>query len=255
MPTLVTTLSMERLSLIPYLLDNWKGPISASLYVSDADIPEFEQFAKFSNISASNNLGIHLVMKSDDVFPINKMRSIAMKYAPTDMLFTVDVDLLPGPEVFQNLEQHTHSLKRGQALIVPAFESDSYKIDMPANKSEVLQEVDAGRLRVFRVREIVTGHRATRFDQWREAIEPYYVSWESDFEPYVLLNRSDTPTYNEDFVGFGRNKVSFIEDLHNKGIEFISAPDCYLVHFPHGPSRDLVLYRRNKQYRDYINSI
>merc|ERR1719265_2506250 len=129
---------------------------------------------------------------------------------------------------------------------------------MPANKSDGLRGVDAGRLWAFHSREYAAGHRATRFDNWREATEPYSVNWQPNFEPYVLVNREDAPAYNENnenLVGFGGSKASFIEDLHKKGAEFIIAPDCYLVHYPHGPSRDLVVFRRNKEYQDYISSI
>ena len=42
------------------------------------------------------------------------------------------------------------------------------------------------------------------------------VSWEADFEPYVVVHKNVTK-YDERFVGFGWNKVSHIMELDAQG--------------------------------------
>lgn len=56
------------------------------------------------------------------------------------------------------------------------------------------------------------GHAPTDYAKWRTATVPYRVSWQPDFEPYVVVRR-DCPKYDQRFVGFGWNKVSHIMEL------------------------------------------
>ncbi len=51
------------------------------------------------------------------------------------------------------------------------------------------------------------GHRATDFDRWKGADEPYGIAYEEGFEPFVIMNRLLVPAFDERFEGYGRNKV------------------------------------------------
>lgn len=64
----------------------------------------------------------------------------------------------------------------------------------------------------FRYHVWTKGHAATNYSNWKTATEPYQVTWEPDFEPYIVVHKS-APLYDERFIGFGWNKVSYITHL------------------------------------------
>ena len=45
----------------------------------------------------------------------------------------------------------------------------------------------------------------------------FKISWQPDFEPYLLVKKKNIPLYDMRFVGFGWNKVSHIMELHALG--------------------------------------
>lgn len=45
------------------------------------------------------------------------------------------------------------------------------------------------------------------------------MSWEQDFEPYIVVRR-DIPSFDQRFLGFGWNKVSHIMELDAQGSVF-----------------------------------
>ena len=62
--TLVAQLSMDRLHMVETLCNQWKGPISLSLYLSDAEADQFVKFAHNSEVlKKRRNVGFHLVYK------------------------------------------------------------------------------------------------------------------------------------------------------------------------------------------------
>ena len=77
---------------------------------------------------------------------------------------------------------------------------------------ELLSYLNHGILYTFRYHVWSQGHAATNFTFYRNATEPYEVSWEPDFEPYIVVSRG-APVYDKRFIGFGWNKVSYIMHL------------------------------------------
>ena len=62
--TLVAQLSMDRLHMVETLCNQWKGPISLSLYLSDAEADQFVKFAQNSKVlQLRRNVGYHIVYK------------------------------------------------------------------------------------------------------------------------------------------------------------------------------------------------
>ena len=60
--TLVAQLSMDRLHIIELLCQQWQGPISLALYLSDAEARHFASFALSSSVlQARKNVGYHVV--------------------------------------------------------------------------------------------------------------------------------------------------------------------------------------------------
>lgn len=62
--TLVAQLSMDRLHMVETLCNQWKGPISLSLYLSDAEADQFVKLAQNSKVlNQRRNVGYHVVYK------------------------------------------------------------------------------------------------------------------------------------------------------------------------------------------------
>lgn len=62
--TLVAQLSMDRLQMVENLLKHWEGPISLTLYMSDAEAQQFLSYAHSSEIlNSRKNIGYHIVYK------------------------------------------------------------------------------------------------------------------------------------------------------------------------------------------------
>lgn len=63
-----------------------------------------------------------------------------------------------------------------QALVVPAFETQRYRISFPKSKAELLNMLDMGTLFTFRYHVWTKGHKPTNFAKWKIATTPYKVS-------------------------------------------------------------------------------
>jgi hypothetical protein len=63
-----------------------------------------------------------------------------------------------------------------QALVIPAFETQRYRITFPKSKAELLSMLDMGTLFTFRYHVWTKGHAPTNYGKWRTATTPYKVS-------------------------------------------------------------------------------
>ncbi len=87
---------------------------------------------------------------------------------------------------------------RRPALVVAAFETLEYRFSMPASKADLLRAWDKRSVLPFREDIWPQGHRPIDYSHWRTASRPYLVDWQPDFEPYLVVQRTDLPL-------FGRN--------------------------------------------------
>ncbi|KAJ0056772.1 hypothetical protein NL108_017374, partial [Boleophthalmus pectinirostris] len=214
--TLVAQLSMDRLQMLEAICKHWEGPISLALYMSDAEAQQFLRYAQASEVLKNRkNVGYHIVYREGQFYPVNLLRNVALRNAPTPYVFLTDVDFLPMYGLYDYLRRSVVQLDMSQskkALVVPAFETLRYRLSFPKSKAELLSMLDMGTLYTFRYHVWPKGHAPTNYAKWRTATTPYRVEWEADFEPYVVVRR-DCPEYDQRFVGFGWNKVSHIMEL------------------------------------------
>jgi len=54
------------------------------------------------------------------------------------------------------------------------------------------------------------------------------------YEPYVLLDKRQSPWYDELFVGYGNDKTSYTYELVAAGFDFYVAPNSFIFHLDHG---------------------
>uniref|UniRef100_T1JEW5 Glycosyltransferase-like protein LARGE1 n=1 Tax=Strigamia maritima TaxID=126957 RepID=T1JEW5_STRMM len=250
--TLVAQLSMDRMQMVEALCKHWDGPISFALYMSDAEAQQFLSYALNSDIlKTRKNVGYHVVYKDGQFYPVNFLRNVALQQVNTPYVFLADIDFLPMYELYEYLKKSISLLSMEsskKALIVPAFETQRYRLTFPRSKADLLSMLDMGTLFTFRYHVWTKGHAPTNYAKWRTATTPYKVRWDTDFEPYVLVRR-DVPEYDRRFVGFGWNKVSHIMELDALGYEFIVLPNAFIIHMPHAPSFDIAKFRSSPQYR------
>ena len=124
---------------------------------------------------------------------------------------------------------------------------------------------------VFHQKLCPQGHSSTRTDVWLKKdwyddisspndtiisnIKRIPCMLSSSYEPYMVLpwcpsNAQDppqriSPLYDERFVGYGKNKVQYIEHLRHFDYDFFVVPQGYLIHAPHAFSADRVAHDRN----------
>ena len=252
--TLVAQLSSDRLMMLEQLCQRWDGPMSISFYGSNSDVQDLLKFHSSSPIlqDCRVRLGLHVVYKSGQFYPINYLRNVALDNVQTPYSFLSDIDFLPMDGLYPYLKEAIKVLGLDKrAFIVPAFETLLYRFKFPASKSELLRMLENGSIFTFRYHVWKAGHSATNYDHWKDASIPYRVSWSHDYEPYIVV-QSNALRYDERFIGFGWNKVSYIMELDARGYEFVVLPDPFIIHLPHAPSRDISSHRRSKQYRDCL---
>ena len=56
------------------------------------------------------------------------------------------------------------------------------------------------------------------------------MQWEPDFEPYLVMAKDNILLYDERFVGFGWNKVSYVMELAARETEFVVLPNVFIIH-------------------------
>ncbi|KAL7647737.1 UNVERIFIED_CONTAM: hypothetical protein RMT77_001346 [Armadillidium vulgare] len=250
--TLVATLSMDRLQMVEQLLLHWEGPVSLTLYISDAEAQQFIAYIQDSEIiMRRKNVAYHVVYKEGNFYPVNYLRNVGLHHVTTPYVFLTDIDFLPMFGLYSYMQKTLQSLHPDdskKAWIVPAFETQRYRLSFPKSKAELLHMLDMGELFTFRYHVWTAGHAPTNFAKWRTATTPYNVEWKQDFEPYIVVKK-DVPEYDTRFVGFGWNKVSHIMELHVTGYEFIVLPNAFIVHMPHAPSFDIAKFRTSPQYK------
>lgn len=256
---LITQCSVERIPLLEDLSKHWPGTISVALYLTDAEVQNFLEFVRGSiELRNRKNIAYHVVYKDGELYPINYLRNIAMSYISTPYIFQLDVDFLPQYRLHENLMNYIVKLNMSEsdkvALIVPAFETERYRFTFPADKDELLKFLKRGVLYTFRYHVWTQGHAATNYTYWRNTMEPYEVSWEPDFEPYIVVSRL-APRYDTRFIGFGWNKVSYLTHLTVLNYKYIVLPDTFIIHRPHAPSLDIGKFRTDSIYRSCLKKL
>ena len=255
--TLVAQLSLDRLQMIEQLCEQWSGPISLAMYLSDSEVQQFLGFYQASTIlSNRKNVGYHIVYREGGFYPINRLRNVALEQVNTPFVFLTDIDFLPMPGLYEYLKRAVSQQGPDSkiALVVPAFETLLYRIQFPKNKAELLNMLNYGHLFTFRYHVWPQGHAPSNFARWRLATTPYRIDWKPDFEPYIVV-RKDVTKYDTRFVGFGWNKVSHSMRLYGENYEFIVLPNAFAIHMPHAPSFDIVKYRSSKTYRKCLQNL
>jgi hypothetical protein len=252
--TLVTQLTIDRLSVFESLSKRWNGPISAAFYLDDNEVKHLKRYVKGSQIlSSRTNIGYHVVHREGLFYPINYLRNIALNSVNTEYIFLVDVDFLPSNQLYQVLREKIIKFMINQrnkrCFVIPAFETQEKDFQFPETKYELLTLLKSNKIIPFYYHTWPTGHEPTDYDKWRTSTEPYLIKWKPDFEPYIVIDKG-VPHYDNRFVGYGWNKISHIMEVAASGYEFMVLHDAYIIHVPHPDTREKVTFKNNQHYKN-----
>jgi hypothetical protein len=214
------------------------------------------------------NTSIHLLMEYTNSeegpvgYPHNPLRNLAMDQSDGDYVVALDVDFIPQPrncysKLLATLEAHDGILaeeirQEKLVMVLPAFEvyapkgkDEATPKQLPNSKKKLYDLVQSDRAENFQTKRYPPGHGPTKFKKWFEPVSnltsvdkkplvPFYpIYYKPGFEPYVLVYRPGIPRYWNDFRGFGRNKLSWFQELHLAGYMFETLWDFFVVHLEH----------------------
>ena len=235
------------------MAQRWPGPISVSVFISDASYEDQVKLAiqqlQYNNTRIfGSRISFHLVtdLKNErgldkNLFPRNLLRNVAIQNADANYVLLLDADLTPSKYAYKKLKTHLRKLEKKKkgakhVVVVPAFEksnSTEFKKFPVATKKELLKIKKKQRESVlpFHFKSKLIAHKNTRSMKWYVTKRDYSVTYADDYEPYVVVRKdANLPPFWEHFVGFGRNKLQWIEELFVAGYKFTVVPDVFVLH-------------------------
>jgi len=218
--TLVTHLSMDRLPLLVQVVTAWEGPVSATVFVEDGQLYALHRAVETQGLllAAGGPVALHVVFGGGGGgahYPVNVARNVALAQVRTTHVLMVDVDLVPSAGLHRALQ----AILRGSrehggrsivgprdALIVPAFETDSYSARAPRDRAQLKEQYAHGLVRAFRSREWPDGHRLVDYKRFFQegdkhsggatsGMPCYDTLWNEGSEPYVVMRVDGSPWY------------------------------------------------------------
>lgn len=261
--TLVTQTSLEeyRVDRVKELLERWPGNV-----VVVAVIPKdnrgyrsrFEILKSHIRESERTDTAVLVPVEVDladgVLYPINKLRNLAIKQVKTRYYMLIDVDFLPSSTLYHNLhtslKNELENTAENTALVVPAFDLREKQL---AHKIQTKRDL----VKFYRQRKVLqfhhnfpAAHGPTNYTRWFNATDPYPVEYADHYEPYFVCQTQTCPLYREEFSGFGYNKLSHVYEMWTQSFRFRVVPHDFIFHIPHAYSpsaRSNTLLQRNMQ--------
>ena len=252
--TLVTQCTDSRLWMLEHHCARWsnnnhhQAPISLVVY-TNRTLHDVERQLRQMHCDDQVTVQVHPADTLID-YPINTLRNMALQAVKTSHAVYMDVDFWPSADLQDVLSLHKARLAADyrQALVVPAFalqrqcaewrECPEHNLPlMPANIHDVFDGLVAHRLFPFDPTNR-GAHGSTRYQDWLSQSADDLLSipcFQSQrYEPYLVVRHCDKlPPFQEGFVGYGKNKVSWVMQLRRAGWLFDQIGVGFLVHYPH----------------------
>uniref|UniRef100_A0A7S3CWR7 Uncharacterized protein n=1 Tax=Palpitomonas bilix TaxID=652834 RepID=A0A7S3CWR7_9EUKA len=243
--TAVTQLSVDRLKALRAFAQRWKGPISACVFIREqVDEEVMGAFLRSMSAKSASRFVISFVYalptegdytEYERMYPINKLRNVALSAAPTDMVFLVDADFVPSPNLYPSISDEDNFAQicdlmeaKRSVLVVPAFEIEK-RAAYPSTMEELRDALNGGTAHVFHEQHFAAGHSATDTPRWLYSQAPYEVKYEVNYEPYIIAKKSTLPHYDERFRGYGMNKISHLYNVAADGHHFFVLPGVFIT--------------------------
>jgi len=189
-----------------------------------------------------------------------------------------DIDLWPSTNSYNEILAYGDRLLAEQytAMVLPAFEygtetprAELAKIKVREAVAKALPESFQQLRECFRVakpakcrvfKSNTDTHYTTNYDKWWRAPERYRIQCFHSlrYEPYLVLpNSNSTPSFDERFLGYGKNKIQWIQHLRLTGFSFYVLPQAFVIHCPHPESAsrqnwEAYKSKKDRLFRDFI---
>ena len=257
--TLATHLDYNRLNLLERTLENWDGPASVAIHLTDSQLQGVISFLLNSeSLQHRLDVSYHLLFRVGPSYPPNHARELAHRFVSTAYMFILDVDFISSFGLYALLKERLKANVFGNmnktAVVVPAFETDNTYFTIPHTKSEMVGLFRKGHMRQFKLYSYERGHGPTDYSRWINAIDAYSVAWKDKYEPYYLLKTS-VVSFDHQFIARFCNKISHSTELHMAGYQFLVFPSAFVVHLPHrGNTQNMYTLRKCNQnwYKRWI---
>ena len=265
--TLITQCSEDRVPFLAHIFERWEGPISAGVYVTSPEAQANATSLLSLTVSGLREdrrlhqaLDVHFVMgRHGQPYPVNKLRNVAIQAVTTTHFLVTDVDLWPSRTLYNAfLSLPAAYLARERvATVVPAFETSNavHKVLGAAAVPETFAGLrlcaSAGMCNIFK--HATDTHTSTLYDTWWEAQpgdDAYNVPCFDSirYEPYLLVPKAEhTPAFDERFVGYGKNKIQWVQHVRMLGFAFHVLPQGFVIHVPHVSSKSRDTWNRDNR--------
>jgi hypothetical protein len=271
--TLVTQLSPSRLAIMEQHCERWGNhPISLAIGTTE-DIENIEK--ALSEFGCQKNLvTVSFVsdFNSEGEYPVNRLRNLAMSRVQTSHAFVIDADFVLSTNLYQMLRLHRAMLATDHlhTLVVPAFELQAvcneqnenctakHLAMLPDTKNELVKQYWTAKDHVgpnpsvtqFREQAAFHAHASTRYEDWMtqpaEKLLPIECVTSDSYEPYLVVRPCQfLAPFQEAFVGYGQNKLTWFQQVRRMGYKFFQIGEGFVIHFPHARSVASVQFREN----------
>ncbi len=216
------------------------GPVAAVVLVKDT--AEALKFAKMWKRKPwmRHHVDVQFVrlvseMKGRTPIPINALRNVALRLARTEFVAMLDVDMTPATDEFacfrdiQGIYLTSLLPRKGRTIVaVPVFLSAQNQRSA-TSKAELMNIVGMQKGTSYCLNSL----KPFRTWRWYSESESYDLRFMSDFEPYGVGRRDDYPQFDERFVGYGFNKISWILDAERSGYKILASTTAFVTHLNH----------------------
>jgi Glycosyl-transferase for dystroglycan len=216
------------------------GPLTAAVLVRSK-----EEASIFTHIWRRkawlfNHVDVTLVRVSEEAWerssiPINALRNVAVGLAVTEFVLMLDVDMTPATSTFACFRDPMGKMLSGLMATddsgiytLPVFIGDLHV--RPAKlKSELMNQLQNRVATTY----CMNSQKSIKVDKWYQASGPFETRFTTDFEPFGICRRSQHPTYDERFVGYGFNKISWAWGAEAEGSRLYVMSDSFVTHLNH----------------------
>ncbi len=204
------------------------------------------QTASSKNFNDSSN---------DDDYPINQLRNMALSKIQTSHAVIVDIDFFESKDLNESLSRvHVKEIlakNHKLAIVIPAFQLNrSCGVDelcdelnvqrMPYDKIELKRLILKGMATIFDPTNR-GGHGTTNYKDWlhehQHGLLDIPCIKSKRYEPYMVSRFCDViPPFQDSFNGYGKNKLSWMQQFLRSGYVLKQLDHSFIIHYPHTDS-------------------
>jgi hypothetical protein len=204
-------------------------------------------------------------------YPVNQLRNMALSAVQTSHAVYIDIDLWPSIGLYKSLHHPTVLealvLDPKLAIVIPSFQLNSQcppTMSCPDKNLNKMPFTSVELPNLILSKDVtqldptnIWGHGSTDYKQWfrivnslRKGEDKTYPALSNltciksnRYEPYLAFRVCNPlPPFQEQFTGYGKNKITWIMHLRRIGYRFqqLGVGGDFIIHVPHAESTSRV---------------